>query len=56
MTFINLEFTPFLLAEIGEISESVVFGALLISATIIFLTSQIWGEACAWLRRAGVRF
>ena len=41
---------PPLLAEAGEVSESVVFGALLVSATVIFLTSQVWEEICAWLR------
>lgn len=50
MTFINSEFPQFLLAEVGEISDSVIFGALLVSATVIFLTSQVWEEACAWLR------
>ncbi|NEQ47317.1 MAG: cation:proton antiporter [Leptolyngbya sp. SIOISBB] len=45
-----LEWTQFPLATVGEISESVVFSALLISATVIFLTSQIWAETCAWLR------
>ncbi|MBE7384966.1 MAG: cation:proton antiporter [Leptolyngbya sp. SIO1E4] len=38
------------LAEVGVIGESVVFSALLISATIIFLTSTVWEEACAWLK------
>ncbi|MEM1251182.1 MAG: cation:proton antiporter [Cyanobacteria bacterium P01_H01_bin.21] len=48
--FINLGIRQFFLAEVGEISESVVFAALLVSATVIFLTSQIWEEICAWLR------
>ena len=49
MIFVNFDLTPCLIAEIGEISESVIFGALLVSATVIFLTSQIWEEVCAWL-------
>lgn len=40
----------FILAEVGEISESAIFGALLVSTTIIFLTSHVWEEICTWLR------
>ncbi|MEO0488026.1 MAG: cation:proton antiporter [Cyanobacteria bacterium J06659_2] len=50
MIFTNFNSIPFFLAIVGEISESVVFGALLVSATVIFLTSQISEEVCAWLR------
>lgn len=50
MIFTNFAHSQFFLATVGEISESVIFGALLVSATVIFLTSQIWEEICAWLR------
>ena len=50
MSFTNALFHSPLLAEIDNISESTVFGALLVSAVVIFLTSQIWEEICAWLR------
>ena len=38
------------LPDIMEISESVIFATLLLSAIVIFLTSQFCEEACAWLR------
>jgi len=50
MMFTNFVPPQLCLAEVGEISESVIFSALLVSATVIFLTSQIWEEVCAWLR------
>ena len=50
MTLINFGIPHVFLAEVGEISESVVFAALLILAIVIFLTSHVWEEICAWLR------
>ncbi|MEL7313363.1 MAG: cation:proton antiporter [Cyanobacteria bacterium J06559_3] len=54
MTLITFDIPHVFLAEVGEISESVVFAALLILAIVIFLTSHVWEEICAWLRLPSV--
>ena len=50
-----MNFTMFLpyppvLANVGEISESIIFTTLLLSAIVLFLTSQICEEVCTRLR------
>lgn len=54
VTVIPVNWSLLLLGELaevgGEISESLIFSALLVCATLIFLTSKVWEEACTWLR------
>ncbi|MEO0405712.1 MAG: cation:proton antiporter [Cyanobacteria bacterium P01_A01_bin.135] len=45
----TIDFYP-LLAETTLTNETVIFSALLIAALVIFLTSQLLGEVCAWLK------
>jgi Kef-type K+ transport system membrane component KefB len=43
---------PPVIAQINDstTNESAIIGALLIAATLIFFTSKIWEELCAWLK------
>ncbi|MBE7385898.1 MAG: cation:proton antiporter [Leptolyngbya sp. SIO1E4] len=50
MIFSTIDFIYPVLAEAALADETVIFSALLISALVIFLTSQLLGELCAWLK------
>ena len=50
MIFSTIDFIYPVLAETALIDETVIFSALLIAALIIFLTSQLLGELCVWLK------
>ena len=50
MIFSTIDFIYPVLAETALADETVIFSALLISALIIFLTSQFLGELCTWLK------
>ena len=50
MIFSTIDFIYPVLAETALADETVIFSALLISALVILLTSQLLGELCAWLK------
>ena len=47
--FTDIGLEQLMLAEVSTINEFIIFSALLVSATVIFLTSKFWEEACTWL-------
>ncbi|ESA33940.1 kef-type k+ transport membrane component [Leptolyngbya sp. Heron Island J] len=54
MNLTTFGLTPFVLADVGEISESVIFFTLLLSAIVIFSISYFCEEVCTRLRLSPV--